>query len=84
MTIHRYALGQIVRLKGRIGLPSKTPETFEIVGLMPPRDGTFQYRLRSDEERHERVALEDDIEAVGGTSSQQADNSNKPGAARPV
>lgn len=83
MRIHRYQLGQVVRLKGRIGLPRNTPTTFEIVGLMPPREGTFQYRLRSGEERHERVAMEDDIEAAADPSAQQADNSNEPGAPRP-
>lgn len=83
MTVHRYELGQIVRLKGRIGLPRNTPESFEIVGLMPPRDGTFQYRLRSEEERHERVALEDDIELAPSAPAQEADNSNEPGAHRP-
>lgn len=83
MMMHRYSLGQTVRLKGRIGLPGKSPEIFEVVGLMPPRDGTFQYRIRSEEERHERVALEDDIETVAADPSKQADNNN-PDASRPV
>lgn len=81
MALHRYPLGQIVRLKSRAGMPLKTPETFQIVGLLPPQNGTCQYRMRSDEERHERVAQEDDIEAVEDAALKQADNSNIPGAA---
>jgi hypothetical protein len=83
MTIHRYALGQTVRFTGRTAQPRTTPEIFEIVALMPPRDGTFQYRIRSGEERHERVALEDDIEAVEAGRFAQADNNNKPGVSQP-
>ena len=81
MALHRYPLGQTVRFKSRAGMPLKTPDTFEIVGLLPPQNGTCQYRMRSEEERHERVAQEDDIEAVGDISPKQADNSNTPGAA---
>jgi hypothetical protein len=34
------------------------PGVFEIVRLLPPRDGKFQYRIKSIDEPHERVAKE--------------------------
>ena len=34
------------------------PGRFEIVRLLPPRDGEFQYRIKSIDEPHERVAKE--------------------------
>ena len=82
MTLHRYSLGQTVRFTSRTGqMLQKTPNAFEVVGLLPPRDGTYQYRIRSGEERHERVALEDDLEAIESRPARkQADNSNIPGA----
>lgn len=64
MPDHRFAIGQSVRMKGRIGLSPKTAETFRITGKLPAKDNSPQYRMRSDDERHERVITEDSLEAV--------------------
>lgn len=61
---HRFAVGEIVRLTSRIGVWPKTDEVYRITATLPPRDDALQYRIRSDNERHERVATEDNLELV--------------------
>ena len=62
---HHFAIGQIVRLKGRVGMAQKTPELFRIKNTLPVKDGSPQYRIRSDNESHDRVTTEDNLEAAG-------------------
>ena len=62
MPAHRFAIGQSVRLRGRFGLPLNTAEIYRITGTLPARDNSPQYRMRNDEERHERVTTEDNLE----------------------
>ena len=62
MNVHRFAIGQSVRLKGTIGMSLQTGDMFRVTGRMPPRDNSPQYRIRNEEERHERVAAENNLE----------------------
>ena len=62
MNVHRFAIGQSVRLKGRIGMSLQTGDMFRITGRMPARDWSPQYRISNDEGRHERVAEENNLE----------------------
>ncbi|PLX33454.1 MAG: hypothetical protein C0605_16345 [Hyphomicrobiales bacterium] len=64
MSFHRYAIGQPVRLISRFGLSLKTAEIFRITGTLPKQGDTLQYRIRNEEERHERVATEHCLELV--------------------
>ena len=64
MPAHRFAIGQSVRLRGRSGMPLDTAEVFRITATLPARDNSPQYRMRNDEERHERVTTEDNLEEV--------------------
>ena len=64
MNVHRFAVGQSVRLKGRIGLSHQTGDTFRITGRMPASNWSPQYRISDDEGRHERVAEENNLEEV--------------------
>lgn len=64
MAVHRYAIGQSVRLKSMAGMSPRTAVTFKITATLPPKEGSPQYRLRNDEERHERVSMEDNLELV--------------------
>ena len=66
---HRFSVGQLVRMKGRLGVIPKTDEIFRITGTLPARDNILQYRLRSDGEIYERVAAEDNLELVGAEAS---------------
>ncbi|KQZ14711.1 MULTISPECIES: hypothetical protein [unclassified Mesorhizobium] len=62
--VHLFAIGQVVRLRGGLGMPSAGADIFHITGTLPPRGGSLQYRIRSDEERHERVTTQDNLELV--------------------
>ncbi|MEX0343807.1 MAG: hypothetical protein AB3N20_02715 [Rhizobiaceae bacterium] len=56
---HRFAIGQLVCLKNSI-LPVKgSDKTYRVTGTMPAMNGSLQYRIRCDAERHERVTTED-------------------------
>ncbi|CCV15809.1 hypothetical protein [Mesorhizobium sp. STM 4661] len=61
---HLFAVGQTVRMKSRTGLVQKTAELFQIQSKLPVKDGSPQYRIRNDQESHERVTTEDNLEAA--------------------
>ena len=62
---HLFTVGQAVRLKGGFGtLPDKFGDIYRITGTLPPRGNSPQYRIRNDDERHERVTTEDSLEPV--------------------
>lgn len=61
---HLFAIGQTVRMKSHTGLVQKTAELFQIKSKLPVKDGSPQYRIRSDEEAHERVTTEDNLEVA--------------------
>jgi hypothetical protein len=59
---HLYVLGQTVRLKGGFGTFPNSAELYHVTAQLPPRGDSFQYRIRGDSERYERVATEDSLE----------------------
>ena len=61
---HLFAIGQTVRMKSRSGLAQKTAELFQIKSRMPVKDGSLQYRIRSEQETYERVTTEDNLEVA--------------------
>jgi hypothetical protein len=61
---HLFAVGAAVRLKGGYGSLLKSAEIYHVTATLPPRGNSLQYRIRNDEERYERVATQDDLEAV--------------------
>jgi hypothetical protein len=61
---HLFAVGQTVRLRGSFGTFPKTAEIYRITGTLPPRGDSPQYRIRNDDERHERVTTQDSLESV--------------------
>jgi hypothetical protein len=67
--VHRFSVGQIVRMRSRSGVFPKTDEIFRITRTLPARDNLLQYRLRNDGENYERVATEDILELVGAELS---------------
>jgi hypothetical protein len=64
MNVHRFTIGQSVRMKGTIGMSLQTGHMFRITGRMPARDNSLQYRIRNDEERHERMVAEGDLDEI--------------------
>jgi hypothetical protein len=67
-TPHLFAVGQTVRLRSNFGMhPTRNMEIYRITRTMPPKAGSPQYRIRSDDEQHERVTTEDNLEPVRET-----------------
>lgn len=64
MSSHRFAIGQSVRFKTKFGYAIGTAEVYKVTALLPERSNSLQYRIRSDKERHERMAMEDDLEEI--------------------
>lgn len=65
---HIFNVGHTVRLKvGFLVVPSKLPDTYRVTATLPLRGNVLQYRIRSDDERHERVATEDSLELVNSS-----------------
>jgi hypothetical protein len=62
---HRYDIGQAVRLDMKFGSAQITPQgIFRVTGNLPALDNSPQYRLRCDDERHDRVATEDNLHPI--------------------
>lgn len=61
---HLFAVGQSVKLKGGFARPALAADIYRITGVLPPRGDSLQYRIRNDDERHERVTTEDSLEPV--------------------
>jgi hypothetical protein len=64
MSLHRFAIGQSVRLKNRADLSPKAAETYRIIETLPATYNTPRYRLRNDEVRQERVTTQDNLEEI--------------------
>jgi hypothetical protein len=65
---HLFTVGQVVRLKGGFGQRSQSTEIYRIAGTLPPSGDSPQYRIRNDDERHERVTTQDNLEPVRTSS----------------
>jgi hypothetical protein len=70
-TTHLYTVGQAVRLRGGFTQWSHAADIYRVTGILPPRGEFPQYRIRNDNERHERVATQDHLEPA---SSSPADD----------
>lgn len=66
---HLYAVGQAVRLKGGFMQRPQTAGIYHITGTLPPAGGLPQYRIRNDDEHHERVTTQDRLEPVNAPSA---------------
>jgi len=64
MSAHRFSVGQSVRMYNRFGAPNTNDLVFTVIGRMPEKDKSPQYRIRCEGERHERVVTEDMLQAV--------------------
>jgi len=59
---HRYAVGDRVKLNGHRGSLQRADGAYEVLARLPHEGGPLQYRVRSDEERYERIVIEEDLE----------------------
>jgi hypothetical protein len=62
MPTHKFHVGQKVELIPEF--PYSPRGVFEIVRLLPPREGEFHYRIKSIDEPHERVTKESLMRSV--------------------
>ena len=68
---HLFAVGQTVRMKRRFGASPRIAEIYHVTGTLPPIDNTLQYRIRNDDERHERVVTEDSLESIAASPADE-------------
>jgi hypothetical protein len=66
---HLFTIGQVVRLKSGFGMVSHAADIYHITSTLPPRGDSPQYRIRNDDERHERVVTQDSLEPAGISQS---------------
>jgi len=59
---HRFSAGSTIRLSRSLVMPTVASGDYTIVALLPPRDGEFQYRVKSELEPYERVVKEDALD----------------------
>jgi hypothetical protein len=71
MAAHLYSVGQEVRLKSRAGMSPTAAESYRVTARLPAVQNSLQYRIRSDEERHERVTTEDSLELAADAATDQ-------------
>jgi hypothetical protein len=64
MPAHRFAIGQSVHLRTRLGFSPHAAGSYRIIGLLPASENSPQYRIRSDAESHDRLAMEDDLDEI--------------------
>jgi hypothetical protein len=70
---HLYAVGQAVRLKDGFAQRSQAPGVYRVTRRLPPRGEFPQYHIRNDNERYERLASQDELEAVNASSGGEGD-----------
>ncbi|SBW02121.1 conserved hypothetical protein [uncultured Alphaproteobacteria bacterium] len=74
-TAHAFAIGQPVRLKGGFARLANSNGVYRVTRTLPLTGGSPQYRIRSEDDAHERVTTQDNLEAVhlSGTHSDLAE-----------
>jgi hypothetical protein len=59
---HRYKIGDKVRLNGHRSSLQRADGAYQVLATLPHEGGALQYRVRNDEERYERIVIEEDLE----------------------
>lgn len=77
MPSHRFATGQRVHLKTKWRPGGTEAGVFLVTGILPEQNRSLQYRIRNEEERHERVAAEDSLEAIATAEATEAPAANQ-------
>lgn len=62
--VHRFQIGQELYLKSSFAMPRSIDEIYVVTACLPATNREFQYRIRAEAERHDRVAGEDSLEPV--------------------
>ncbi|MCY0095057.1 hypothetical protein [Hoeflea ulvae] len=65
-----FSKGQQVSLQSRVGLSPRTPTEFTVLMRLPDNGGKPQYRIRNEEQGHERVEQGSNLELIGTAPSE--------------
>lgn len=63
---HLFAVGQSVRLVSGLAPWTRATGLYRIERTLPPMGDVPQYRIRNEDERHDRLASQDELEAANG------------------
>ncbi len=64
--MHKFQVGQIVQfVPNTWHFRNSVPGSYEVRKQLPERNGEFEYRIKSSNEAHERVATESQINREG-------------------
>jgi hypothetical protein len=58
MTMHQFNVGQVVTFIPGMFIRHAAPGDYQVIAVMPDRDGGHMYRIKSPLEEHERVVEE--------------------------
>ena len=58
---HKFEIGQTINFRSDRGARAAAPGRYEIVGMRPNEGGEPSYRIKSELERHERIARESEL-----------------------
>ncbi len=58
---HKYQVGQMIAFRSYVRDRSVAPGKYEIIDYRPDQDGEPSYRIKSELERHERIARESEL-----------------------
>jgi len=64
-----FTKGQQVALQSRVGLSPRTPVEFTVLMRLPDNQGKAQYRIRNEEQGHERVEQGSNLELIESVSN---------------
>lgn len=64
MPAHRFAVGELVRMRSNREMAISRGDAFRITALLPFSGELPQYRIRNDCELHERLITQDRLEPV--------------------
>jgi len=69
MSKNVFTKGQQVTLQSRVGLSPRTPMEFTVLMRLPDNQGKAQYRIRNEEQGHERVEQGSNLELASSVSN---------------
>jgi len=59
---HRFRIGETIVFRSSMRGTAAPSGEYRVVGHRPPQDGEPSYRIKSDLERHERIARESELQ----------------------
>ena len=64
MSHHQFSIGQPIKFRFSEKTRAAASGHYEIIGYQPDEDGEPRYRIKSEHERHERIAREIELSEI--------------------